>query len=47
MTDYDYVETLGIELVAGRDFSREEKRTDAGQAALINEAAVAALWCEP
>ena len=43
MTDYDYVETLGIELVAGRDFSREEKRTDAGQAALINEAAFAAL----
>jgi putative ABC transport system permease protein len=37
--DYDYVKTLGLKLIAGRDFSREMK-TDTAEAFLINETAV-------
>jgi putative ABC transport system permease protein len=41
-TDYDYVQTLDLHLVAGRDFSRAFG-TDARQAFLLNEAAVKML----
>ena len=37
--DYDYVKTLGLRVVAGRDFSRDMS-TDVTQAFLINETAV-------
>ncbi|MCC2546585.1 ABC transporter permease [Hymenobacter sp. BT175] len=39
MVDYDYIRTLGLELVAGRDFSKERK-TDKDQAFILNETAV-------
>lgn len=42
VTDFDYLETLGIALSAGRDFSREDM-TDAAQGVLINETAAAVL----
>ncbi|MCG3156379.1 MAG: hypothetical protein DKINENOH_03003 [bacterium] len=41
-TDFDYVETLSLEIVAGRDFSREFT-TDKAHAALLNETAVKML----
>jgi putative ABC transport system permease protein len=42
-----FLETLGIELVAGRNFS-QEFGTDAEQAVILNEAAVKAIgWEEP
>ena len=37
--DHDYVKTLGLKVIAGRDFSREMS-TDAAEAFLINETAV-------
>jgi putative ABC transport system permease protein len=37
--DYDYVKTLGLQLVAGRDFSKQMS-TDATEAFIINETAV-------
>jgi putative ABC transport system permease protein len=37
--DHDYVKTLGLRLVAGRDFSRENS-TDVKEAFIINETAV-------
>ena len=40
--DYDFVKTYGIEIVAGRDFSRELS-ADAGQAVLLNEKAAKAF----
>jgi putative ABC transport system permease protein len=40
--DYDFVKTLGIELAAGRDFSRD-LASDAGQAVLLNEKAAKAF----
>jgi putative ABC transport system permease protein len=40
--DQDYVKTLGMEIVQGRDFSHEMS-TDADQAILVNEAAVREL----
>ena len=40
--DYDYFETLGIELVQGRYFSREAG-TDATSAFVINETAAKVL----
>ena len=40
--DYDYVKTLGLKLIAGRDFSREMS-TDAEEAFIINETAVKEL----
>jgi putative ABC transport system permease protein len=42
MADYDYIKTLGLELIAGRDFSKEMK-TDGEQAFIINETAVKEL----
>ena len=45
--DHDFVHMLGIQLVAGRDFS-SEMATDAGQAFLLNEAAVRRIgWNTP
>ena len=37
--DYDYVKTLGLSIIAGRDFSRE-RATDVEEAFIINETAV-------
>ncbi len=39
LIDYDYIETLGLEMVAGRPFS-EKMRTDIEKAYIINETAV-------
>lgn len=39
MVDYDYIKTLNLELLAGRDFS-EEMGTDRDHAFIINETAV-------
>jgi len=45
--DQDFIKTLGIELAAGRDFSRDFT-TDATSAFILNEAAVAQLgWGGP
>lgn len=38
MVDFDYVRTLGLQILAGRDFSKEMK-TDADHAFIINETA--------
>jgi predicted permease len=43
-TEYDYVETMGAKLIAGRDFSRDFKSDSS--AVLINEAAVKMLGFE-
>ncbi len=40
--DFDYLDTFDMEIVAGRAFSREFS-TDAGQAFIVNEAAVKAM----
>lgn len=45
MVDYDYIETLGLEMVAGRPFS-EEMGTDKDKAFIINETAVKNLGFE-
>lgn len=42
MVDYDYLSTLGIELVAGRNFSKNST-TDANEGFIINETAVKEL----
>jgi len=42
MVDYDYVKTMGLRIIAGRDFSKEMK-TDADKAFIINESAVKEL----
>jgi putative ABC transport system permease protein len=42
MVDHDYVKTMGLELIAGRDFSREFP-TDTSEAFIINETAVKQL----
>ncbi|GAB2960643.1 ABC transporter permease [Hymenobacter coalescens] len=39
MVDYDYLKTLNLQLVAGRNFSKEQ-RTDADHAFILNETAV-------
>ncbi|TGE23489.1 ABC transporter permease [Hymenobacter metallicola] len=39
MVDYDYIKTLGLQLVAGRDFSKE-LTTDKDHAFILNETAV-------
>jgi len=44
-TDHDYVKTMGMEIVEGRDLSKEMS-TDASEAFLINEAAVRELQLE-
>ena len=38
-TDHDYIKTMGMEIIQGRDFSKDMS-TDAAEAFLINEAAV-------
>lgn len=42
MVDHDYIKTLGLDLISGRDFSREMK-TDKDHAFIINETAVKEL----
>jgi putative ABC transport system permease protein len=44
-TDHDYVKTMGMEIVEGRDFTKDMS-TDASEAFLINEAAVRELQLE-
>jgi putative ABC transport system permease protein len=44
-TDHDYLKTMGMELVEGRDFSKEMS-TDAEEAFIINESAVRQLQLE-
>lgn len=45
--DYDFVKTLGLRIIAGRDFDSSHA-TDKNTALLINKAAVeAALWSSP
>lgn len=44
MADHDYIKTLGLHLVAGRDFSKS--RADDNTAYIINETAVKALGLE-
>jgi putative ABC transport system permease protein len=47
VVDHDYVSTLGLEIVQGRDFSREIT-ADQAQAVLVNEAFVAEYgWEDP
>ncbi len=41
-TDHDYLKTMGMEVVEGRDFSKEMS-TDASEAFIVNEAAVRQL----
>jgi putative ABC transport system permease protein len=41
--DYDYIPTLGMRIIRGRNFSREFGLDTTGQNAIINEAAVHAL----
>jgi putative ABC transport system permease protein len=45
MADYDYLETLNLEMVEGRYFSKEFP-TDVTQAVIVNEAAVKAMGME-
>lgn len=45
-TDHDFVKTLGLKLIAGRDLS-ESHATDAAQAALINRSAANVLGITP
>jgi putative ABC transport system permease protein len=45
LIDHDYVKTLGLELIAGRDFSKEMK-TDQDHAFILNETAVKELGFE-
>ena len=42
MVDFDYIKTLGLQLVAGRDFSKD-MQTDKDHAWIINETAVKSL----
>jgi putative ABC transport system permease protein len=42
LVDYDYIKTLGLQVIAGRDFLKEMK-TDQDQAFIINETAVKQL----
>ncbi len=44
-TDHDYLKTMGMEIVDGRDFSKDMS-TDASEAFIINEAAVRAWQLE-
>ena len=45
-TDFDFVKTLGLKIIAGRDFS-DDYPTDMAQAALINQTAAARLGWTP
>jgi len=44
-TDFDYIKTMGMEIVQGRDFS-QEMSTDNNEAFVINQAAVRTLQLE-
>ncbi len=44
-TDHDYIKTMGMEIIKGRDFSKQMS-TDTTQAFIINEAAVRQLELE-
>jgi len=44
-TDHDYLKTMGMEIVEGRDFSKEMS-TDVTEAFIVNEAAVRVLQLE-
>ena len=44
-TDHDYIKTMGMEIVQGRDFSKDMS-TDAEEAFIVNESAVRALQLE-
>jgi putative ABC transport system permease protein len=44
-TDHDYIKTMGMEIIQGRDFSKDMS-TDATEAFIINEAAVRHLGLE-
>ncbi len=45
--DYDFIETMGMELVAGRDFDQENE-SDATRAIIVNEAMVRYMeWDDP
>lgn len=44
-TDHDYIKTMGMEIVQGRDFSKAMS-TDADEAFIVNESAVRALQLE-
>lgn len=47
LADEDFIETMELEIVAGRNFSRDHS-TDEGQAFLLNESAVRMLgWDDP
>ena len=47
LADYDYLQTLGLELIAGRDFSRE-RPTDFEDAYILNETAARLIgYTEP
>jgi len=47
IVDYDYITTLGMNVIQGRDFSREFS-TDAGEATIINQAAAKQFnWDKP
>lgn len=43
--DYDYIQTLDLEIIAGRDFDRNKRTDSLGM--IINEAAVATLGVAP
>ncbi|MFQ5638923.1 MAG: ABC transporter permease [bacterium] len=46
--DHDFIETLGIEIAAGRNFSSRSGTIDAGDEYILNESAVRMLgWKEP
>ena len=45
VADYDYIKTLGMHIIAGRDFSKDYS-TDAEQAFIVNETAVKDLGFE-
>lgn len=45
-TDYDYVKTFGLEIIAGRDFSRDFG-TDSARAVILNETAVRVIGWTP
>ena len=45
-TDFDFVKTLGVKIIAGRDFS-ENYRTDSAEAVLINRKAAITLGYAP
>jgi putative ABC transport system permease protein len=43
--DHDFLKTMGIQLAAGRDFSRDSP-SDTGKAYILNEAAAKEIWTD-